>query len=183
LCPSEYHFADLRHAALCKNISGIILFLRWIDSKTKARAFSSHVGFVALGVPLQFVGGETLKVLGLLSAKAYVGFFASVAAVSCTTSAIAQTSSPTQGSGVSLPPVTITAPKRHAQSSNASRRERAAAHANRQATNRPSRGTDAAPRPETVASRGSFQQGDGPIQGYVAHRTLVGSAGPSSSCG
>jgi len=37
----------------------------------------------------------------------------------------------------------------------------------------PGRGTEAA-RTETSASKGTFQQGNGPIQGYVAHRSLVG---------
>jgi iron complex outermembrane receptor protein len=88
---------------------------------------------------------------------------------------MAQASSSSQGSSVSLPPVTINAPKARLQSrNNTSHRERAAARTARQATNRPSHGNEAAPRPETVASRGTFQQGNGPIQGYVAHRTLVG---------
>ena len=40
----------------------------------------------------------------------------------------------------------------------------------------PGRGTETAQtaRPETSASKGTFQQGNGPIQGYVAHRSLVG---------
>jgi iron complex outermembrane receptor protein len=87
---------------------------------------------------------------------------------------MAQTSSSAQGSSVSLPPVTVNAPKLHTQSRNASRQKQATAHATRQTTNRPSHGTETAPRPETVAGKGSFQQGNGPIQGYVAHRTLVG---------
>lgn len=116
----------------------------------------------------------TLKILGSVSAKAYVGLLASVAAVNCATSAVAQTSSSSQGSSVTLPPVIINAPKPRVQSRNASRRERAAARTTRQAVNRPSHGSEAAPRSETVASKGTFQQGNGPIQGYVAHRTLVG---------
>lgn len=116
----------------------------------------------------------TLKILGSVSAKAYVGLLASVAAVNCATSAGAQTSSSSQGSSVTLPPVTINAPKPRVQSRNASRRERAAARTTRQATNQPLHGSEAAPRSETVASRGTFRQGNGPIQGYVAHRTLVG---------
>lgn len=74
---------------------------------------------------------------------------------------------------MALPPVTINAPKPHTQPRNTSRGERAT-RAARQAVNRPSRGTEAAPRPETVVSPGTFQRGNGPIQGYVAHRTLVG---------
>lgn len=75
---------------------------------------------------------------------------------------------------MSLPPVTVNAPKLRARPGNISRNEQAT-HAPRQAVSRPSHGTETAPRSETVASRGTFRQGNGPIQGYVAHRTLVGS--------
>src|SRR5262245_6130933 len=106
----------------------------------------------------------TLRILDSVSAKTYVGFLTSVAAIGVSTSAMAQASSSSQGSSVSLPPVTINAPKARLQSrNNTSHRERAAARTARQATNRPSHGTEAAPRPETVASRGTFQQGNGPI--------------------
>jgi iron complex outermembrane recepter protein len=71
-----------------------------------------------------------------------------------------------------LPPVTVEAPKQ--------RQVRSKPQASRARTNRSAQRSTAAghgtesSRVETAASRGTFQQGNGPIQGYVAHRTLVG---------
>lgn len=89
------------------------------------------------------------------------------------TAGAAQTAGSGQGAAV-LPPVTVEAPKQRTQPrATASRGSRAArSDRPRHAANRnvPS----APPHAETVASRGSFRDGNGPIQGYVAHRTLAG---------
>ena len=71
-----------------------------------------------------------------------------------------------------LPAVTVEAPKQ--------RQVRSKPQASRARTNRSAQRSTAAGHGtessgvETAASRGTFQQGNGPIQGYVAHRTLVG---------
>jgi len=89
------------------------------------------------------------------------------------TAGAAQTAGSGQGAAV-LPPVTVEAPKQRTQPrATASRGSRAArSDRPRHAANRnvPS----APPHAETVASRGSFRDGNGPIKGYVAHRTLAG---------
>lgn len=89
------------------------------------------------------------------------------------TAGAAQTAASGQ-SGVTLPAVTVDAPKRRTQSRAPAPRSSRVARTERQraAANRGAEST--APRAETAASRGTFQQGNGPIQGYVAHRTLAG---------
>ncbi|WP_152535344.1 TonB-dependent siderophore receptor [Bradyrhizobium sp. Ai1a-2] len=88
------------------------------------------------------------------------------------TVAKAQTAAPSRGEGASLPPVTVDAPKQRTQSRAATTRATRSARSARPTT-APGRGTETA-RTETSASKGTFQQGNGPIQGYVAHRSLVG---------
>lgn len=89
------------------------------------------------------------------------------------TAGAAQTAASGQGAAA-LPPVTVEAPKQRTQTRvTASRGSRAAR------TDRPRRAANrnvpsAPPHAETAASRGSFREGNGPIQGYVAHRTLAG---------
>jgi len=71
-----------------------------------------------------------------------------------------------------LPPVTVEAPKQ--------RQARSKPQPSRARTSRSAQRSTAAghrmesSRVDTAASRGTFQQGNGPIQGYVAHRSLVG---------
>lgn len=86
------------------------------------------------------------------------------------TESVAQT--PAAGSGATLPPVTVEAPKPRPAGRNQPMRTSRGARSNQPRT-AARRGTEA-PRPETAASRGTFRQGNGPIEGYVAHRTLAG---------
>ena len=90
------------------------------------------------------------------------------------TAAAAQTPAASgQGASTPLPPVTVDAPKQRAQSRSPAPRTPRAARADRSRV-AAGRNTESAPHVETAASRGTFRQGDGPIQGYVAHRTLAG---------
>ena len=71
-----------------------------------------------------------------------------------------------------LPPVTVEAPKqRQARSKPQPSRARTSRSAQRSTA--AGHGMESS-RVDTAASRGTFQQGNGPIQGYVAHRSLVG---------
>lgn len=79
-----------------------------------------------------------------------------------------------EGTGTSLPAVTVDAPKKRAPLRSRTVRSSTAGRAN-QARTAAGRGAAESVRVETSASRGTFQQGNGPIQGYVAHRSLVGS--------
>lgn len=90
------------------------------------------------------------------------------------TAVAAQT--PASGQGAStLPPVTVDAPQQRPQSRGpAPRTARAARTARPQVAPGPRGPQSAPPHVETAASRGTFQQGNGPIQGYVPHRTLAG---------
>jgi len=93
------------------------------------------------------------------------------------TSVAAQSAPPQEQSAATpLPSVTVDAPKPRPQSQTKPRLRRAggpARHAARTAT--PTHAAQTPPPPhDTVASRGTFQQGNGPIQGYVVHRSLVG---------
>jgi iron complex outermembrane receptor protein len=79
-----------------------------------------------------------------------------------------------QAPATSLPPVTVDSPKPRAAArrTSASRTTRAASAAHRASA---ATGTGAAiSHTETVASRGTFREGNGPIDGYVAHRSLAG---------
>jgi iron complex outermembrane recepter protein len=69
--------------------------------------------------------------------------------------------------------VTVDAPRQRTQSRNTTTRAARAGRSVRR-TIAPARGGTETARTETAASRGTFQQGNGPIQGYVAHRSLVG---------
>ena len=90
------------------------------------------------------------------------------------TAGAAQTPSSGQG-GAALPPVTVDAPKPRPLSRAPSQRASRAGRSNRpRVAARPAPAAQSAPRAETAASRGTFQQGNGPIQGYVPHRTLAG---------
>jgi iron complex outermembrane recepter protein len=109
------------------------------------------------------VWGATLKTSVSLSMNALSAFLAAAATTGYATSSAAQTP---------LPSVTVDAPAPRVQSRTAARSKRSAQPTRRAAT-APARGTEAA-RTETAASKGTFQQGNGPIQGYVAHRSLVG---------
>jgi iron complex outermembrane receptor protein len=74
-------------------------------------------------------------------------------------------------SGTSLPAVTIDAPKPRTQSRTAARSTRTARSTRRATT--AGRGTEAVST-DTSPGKGTFAQGNGPIQGYVARRSLVG---------
>jgi iron complex outermembrane receptor protein len=93
-----------------------------------------------------------------------------IASAPDTTSAIAQT---VQERSTSLPAVTVEAPKQRPQSRAAANPGRATRTAHR-ATRAPAHGTETTAGNETSAGKGTFQQGNGPIQGYVAHSSLVG---------
>ena len=96
------------------------------------------------------------------------------AALGHTAVATAQTADP--NSGRSLPAVTVDAPKKRIQShrvaAQGGRANRAARRAQSSGARPP---IPAAVSPiETLSSKGTFQQGNGPIEGYVPHRSLVG---------
>ncbi len=75
----------------------------------------------------------------------------------------------------SLPPVTIESPKQRAPARpHASARATRGGGSTRRAATSAQRDAGITPRTETAASKGTFQQGNGPIEGYVAHRSLVG---------
>ncbi|QPF84081.1 TonB-dependent siderophore receptor [Bradyrhizobium genosp. L] len=97
----------------------------------------------------------------------------SVALAGYATAAAAQTLPSGQGAAT-LPPVTVDAPKQRAQSRGTAPRTARAARTARPRVAPGPRGPQSAPHVETAASRGTFQQGNGPIQGYVPHRTLAG---------
>ena len=72
-----------------------------------------------------------------------------------------------------LPPVVVQAPKPRAPSRHATASHSRSTRAARRGTRTPAQSVGAT-HIETAASRGTFQQGNGPIQGYVAHRSLAG---------
>jgi iron complex outermembrane receptor protein len=99
-----------------------------------------------------------------------VAFLAGVEITAIIPSASAQTS---QNPATSLPPVTVEAPKQRAPSRHTIASRSRPARAARRRASAPAQGAGAA-RTEAAASKGTFQQGNGPIQGYVAHTTLAG---------
>ncbi|WP_456728465.1 TonB-dependent siderophore receptor [Bradyrhizobium sp. USDA 3364] len=89
------------------------------------------------------------------------------------TAGAAQTAGNGQGAAA-LPPVTVEAPKPRTQARVAASRSSRSARTNRPRAAASRSVPNALPHTETAASRGTFLQGEGPIQGYVAHRTLTG---------
>jgi hypothetical protein len=123
-----------------------------IISKNQNVRASFHEALSALGKTPIKVWGATLKTSVSLSVNALSVFLAAAATTGYATSSAAQTP---------LPSVTVDAPAPRVQSRTAARSKRSSQPTRRAAT-APARGTEAA-RTETAASKGTFQQGNGPI--------------------
>ena len=111
---------------------------------------------------LKMVGCNGIRVFAFVAGASIAGYAPSV---------LAQAGP--ENSGTSLPPVTVESPKPRPATHHSTARANRATRSARRATSA-GRGTETAPHVETAASKGTFQQGNGPIQGYVPHQTLVG---------
>src|SRR5262249_51167535 len=144
--------------------------------RVNSRPLSFHDCITALGVPHRFKWGTTLKTLISVGSKTLLVFLAGVAVIGSGTRSAAQTApSSDSNSATQLPPVTVESPKPRTQSGGTGRAGRSMHTTARRAAPR-QRNTEATQtaHTETAASVGTFRQANGPIDGYVAHRSLVG---------